>query len=304
MPTFEAAFAAAPSRCDACPVRDSSLWAHLGAREFRDLMGHRSEARFRPGQALFLEGHPCHGLHCVSEGLLALRKSDDAGNSVILRLVQPGETLGYPAFFGRMTYIASAEVLREARVCFFPVRSVQEILERSPSLRDGFLHLLAEELRGFGEARLRDATLPLARRLADLLLELLPTCGERPGDGRGARLTLPISRRDLAAMLGVRPETVARAVKQFGDAGLAEFDGREVAVPDLGRLKRAARGGRRRGPRPHSDRASVTPKRNPSPRDRAATASAREEPCATRPAAAAPSGCESSCPTLRAGWGS
>jgi CRP-like cAMP-binding protein len=228
-----------PPACEACPVMASSIWGPLSARDHRELMAQRSQARFRSGQTLFFEGHPCHGLHCVAGGLLALRKADDSGNSVILRLVHPGETLGYPAFFGRMTYTASAEVLREARVCFFPVRAVQELLERSATLRGGFLHLLAEELRSYGEARLRHATQPLARRLGELLLELLPTCGERLGGG--ARLSLPLSRRDLAAMLGVRPETVARAVKLFCEQGLASFEGREVRIPDLARLRREGR---------------------------------------------------------------
>lgn len=231
---------AAPPDCAACPWREGSMWAHLEDRDRQRLMEYRVETRFRAGQALFHESHPCHGLHCIADGLLALRKTDDAGNSVILRLAHAGETLGYPAFFGRMEYTATAEVLREARVCFFPARSVQEVLERNAGLRDGFLHLLAEELRGYGDARLRHATLTLARRLADLLFSLLPTCGEKLPGG-GARLTLPISRKDLAAMLGVRPETVARALKHFGERGWAEFEGREVAVPDLGRLRREAR---------------------------------------------------------------
>lgn len=230
----------APNDCETCPWREGSMWAHLEARDRALLMEYRVETRTRAGQALFHEAHPCHGLHCISDGLLALRKADDAGNSVILRLAHAGETLGYPAFFGRMEYTATAEVLREARVCFFPARAVQEVLARTPALRDGFLHLLAEELRSYGEARLRHATLPLARRLADLLFSLLPTCGETLDDG-GAKLRLPISRKDLAAMLGVRPETVARALKLYGEMGWAEFDGRDVAVPDLGKLKREAK---------------------------------------------------------------
>lgn len=227
--------------CRHCHLFPASCWNVLDSGDHGLLDTYRVESRLSPGQVLFEEHAPCHGLHCVESGLLALRKSDEHGNGVILRLAHPGETLGFPAFFGRMAYTASAEALRETRICFFPARLVQDILARNPSLRDEFCRLLAQELVQYGEARLRVATRTLERRLQDLLLQLLPGCGEVGPCGTRARLELPLSRRDLAAMLGVRPETVARAARQLGELGLARFEGRQVDIPDLRRLRRESR---------------------------------------------------------------
>lgn len=227
--------------CRQCRLFPASCWSVLDEREHSLLDGYRVESQLAAGQVLFHERHPCHGLHCIESGLLALRKSDKLGNSVILRLAHPGETLGFPAYFGRMDYTASAEALRESRTCFFPARLVQEILGRNPSLREEFCRLLAQELFDYGEARLRVATRTLELRLQDLLLQLLPGCGEVEESGNRARLELPLSRRDLAAMLGVRPETVARAVRQLGEQNLARFNGREIEIPDLRRLRREVR---------------------------------------------------------------
>jgi CRP-like cAMP-binding protein len=205
------------------------------------LDGYRVESLLAVGQHLFHEHHPCHGLHCIESGLLALRKVDGLGNSVILRLAHPGETLGFPAYFGRMDYTASAEALRESRVCFFPARLVQEILARNTGLHEEFSRMLAQELFDYGEARLRMATRTLEWRLQELLLQLLPGCGHVDDSGNQAVLELPLSRRDLAAMLGVRPETVARAVRQLGEQGLATFRGRAITIPDLRRLRKEIR---------------------------------------------------------------
>jgi CRP/FNR family transcriptional regulator len=213
----------------------------LDDRDQRLLEEFRTDLILAPGQILFHEHHPCHGLHCIESGLLALRKSDKQGNSVILRLAHPGETLGFPAYFGGMDYTAGAEALRQSRACFFPARLLDEILTRNPELRAEFSRLLALELRSYGEARLRMATRTLEWRLLDLLLQLLPGCGLVEGDGNLARLDLPLSRRDLAAMLGVRPETVARALRQLGALDLARFNGRAVTIPDLRRLRRELR---------------------------------------------------------------
>jgi CRP/FNR family transcriptional regulator len=227
--------------CGHCGRFPASCWSVLGPAELRLLNEYRVDLRLAPGQVLFHEHAPCHGLHCVESGLLALRKADEQGNSVILRLSHPGETLGFPAFFGRMDYIASAEALRESRLCFFPARAVQDVMQRNHGLRDEFLRLLAQELRHYGDARLKVATRPLESRLLDLLLQLLPGCGRLDEVANQAWLDLPLSRRDLAAMLGVRPETIARAVRQVGELDLARVRGREVHIPDLRRLRRDAR---------------------------------------------------------------
>jgi len=205
------------------------------------LEDYRTEIQLAPGQVLFHEEAACHGLHCVASGLLALRKSDGVGNSVILRLANPGEVLGFPAYCGHMDYTASAEALQDSRVCFFPSRLLDGLVERNPDLRSEFARLLALELKGYGEARLQMATRTVERRLLDLLAQLLPTCGRLDAEGVGATLDLPLARRDLAAMLGVRPETVARSLRQLAGQGLAHFNGREVRIPDLRRLKRETR---------------------------------------------------------------
>jgi len=227
--------------CGECRFFAGSCWRLLDERDRRLLEGRRSDLVLSPGQVLFQERHPCHGLHCIASGLLALRKSDGQGNSVILRLAHPGEVLGFPAFCGRMDYTASAEALGESRICFFPLRLVEELLARNPELHAELARLLALELRGYGEARLQMATLTVERRFLDLLIRLLPECGREDESTFGARLRLPLSRRDLAAMLGVRPETVARAVRHVAEQGLALIEGREVHIPDLRRLRRELR---------------------------------------------------------------
>ncbi len=39
-------------------------------------------------------------------------------------------------------------------------------------------------------------------------------------------------------MIGIRPETMSRAIKQLEEDGVAYFSGRSVQVPDLKRLLR------------------------------------------------------------------
>ncbi len=47
-----------------------------------------------------------------------------------------------------------------------------------------------------------------------------------------------LARQDLAAMIGIRPETMSRAVKQLEEDGVADFSGRSMRVPGVKRLLR------------------------------------------------------------------
>ncbi len=46
-------------------------------------------------------------------------------------------------------------------------------------------------------------------------------------------LDLPLSRQDMAAMIGIRPESMSRTIRSFEDDKVAIFSGRQVHVPSL-----------------------------------------------------------------------
>ena len=81
--------------------------------ELRRLNGATACNTYRTGQTVLYQGNPCLGIYCIMEGTVALRKTDVAGNSTILRLAKAGQTVGYRAFFARSPYQASAEAITD-----------------------------------------------------------------------------------------------------------------------------------------------------------------------------------------------
>ncbi len=85
------------------------------------------------------------------------------------------------------------------------------------------------------DEKLESASRSVRERVARLVLLLADRYGvEVPG--QGFALELPLARQDMAAMLGVRAESVARAVRALEDDGVASFDGRAVTIPCIERL--------------------------------------------------------------------
>ncbi len=221
--------------CFACPTRERTEWCALSERDLK-LVGEVKAARnYMPGDVLYHQGDASAGVYCVQSGLVGLRKVDHDGNSVLIRLAHPGDTVGYRSFLAGEVHHLSAEVLKPAALCFIERAMVQRMLAANPALGLRFLKRMAHDLDEAEDKFLESTNSDIRVRLAHLLFVLKDRFTVEAGNGK-LTLELPLSRQDMAAMIGVRPETMSRAIRKFEDDGLAFFSGRIVRVPDMAAL--------------------------------------------------------------------
>ena len=218
--------------CFNCQWRPRSEWSILDDEDVRLLDAQKKTSSYQPGQTVFHQGDTCTGVYCILNGAVAVRKTDAQGNTMLLRLHNEGETIGYRDFFSEGVFTTSAEVLEPTRICFIRSDAVRKLLERNPALGLNFLRQVAGELEATEDSLLRTTSLPVRTRMAHLLLALKERFADADGDG-GLKLHLPLSRHDIADILGTRPETVARTIQGLESDGIAVFSGRTVAIPDL-----------------------------------------------------------------------
>jgi CRP/FNR family transcriptional regulator len=72
-------------------------------------------------------------------------------------------------------------------------------------------------------------------RTAHLLLMLKDRFATVTEDG-SLSFELPLSRKDMASIVGTRPETIARTIRSLEADGVTRFSGRRVTVHDLDAL--------------------------------------------------------------------
>ena len=221
--------------CFACQTRERSEWCTLVPEEVQKLNEAKACNTYRTGQMVFYQGNPCLGIYCIAEGTVALRKTDSAGNSVIVRLAKAGQAIGYRAFFARSPYEASAEAVTDSTICFIDKTAMRRLLEQNPSIGHNFLTRLAQDLEESEQARLEAGTLSVRARLAHLLLVLKDSYGRVDDDGN-IIIELPLARQDMAAMIGARPESTSRAIKALQSDRVVRFEGGDAIVDDLDRL--------------------------------------------------------------------
>lgn len=221
--------------CFNCQGRERSEWCSLGREDVSLLNEIKICNNYQPSQVIFYQGNPCLGIHCIEEGTVAIRRTNADGNSMIVRLTHAGQTLGYRSYFSGEPYAATAEVLSPARICFLDRMGVKRLLEHNPVLGHNFLRRLATDLRDAEESRLQASTLPVRARVAHLVLTLKDRFSTVDDEGQ-ITIELPLSRQDIASMVGTRPETIARTIRALENDSVAHFSGRQVVVPDLDAL--------------------------------------------------------------------
>ncbi len=233
MPTHQAQ--STGPNCFTCQVRERTEWCVLEESELKLINDGKISKNYLPGETVFFDGDPSLGIYCIESGLVGVRKSDVDGNSVLLFLAAPGDTVGYRSLLAGEDHKTSAEVLEPSTICFVDQSTVRKLLAHNPSLGLRFLRRASKDLGDADERILHNVSLSVRARFAHLLMVLIDRHGAKAEDG-SLILKLPLSRQDLAAMIGTSPESMSRTIRKFEDEGVAQFTGRTVQVPKINNL--------------------------------------------------------------------
>lgn len=214
-----------------CLFRASAEWCDLDEVDLTTVEETAICSQYDTGDIIFYEGDAVEGVYFVKSGLVGVRKADLEGNSTLLKVAKPGDTLGYRPIAAGQPHRASAEVLKPSIICFIDKETVQRMIQGNPALGLNFLKRAAKEL-GDAEERFHESvTLTTRARFAHLLIIMQQQFGH-PADDGSQQLTLPLSRSDLAAMLGVRRESISRVIHELESMGITRITEREVVIPD------------------------------------------------------------------------
>lgn len=223
--------------CSACPVRDSAACAALDPAE-REELARLGRARvYARGETVFAAGADLDACATLTSGLLKISHIDDEGGERILSLIHPA------GFVGEMfAPVAHHDIvaLTESRLCLFPRRDYEAAIARFPALALALLRRSAIDLFDARSQIALDARRTAAAKLATLLLALARAASHSPCHAAGT-FDLPLTRGEMAGVLGLTIETVSRQLGRFEKEGLIARSGaRGLRLRDAARLEALA----------------------------------------------------------------
>jgi CRP/FNR family transcriptional regulator len=225
-----------PSRCRDCDVRGTSICSSLSVSGLDDLSRMGRIVHVQAGQTLLWQGDEADLVGNVLDGILKLSTMTGDGREQIVGLLFPSDFLGRP--FGD-TQQQSITALTAATVCVFRRGAFDTFSGTHDGVERALLDRTLQELDRARRWMLLLGRMSAVERVASLVIELI----QRVGGPDGAPILLPLSRQQMADLLGLTIETVSRSMTKFERAGLIELPGgRRIALRDERELRRIAAG--------------------------------------------------------------
>ncbi|WP_324827922.1 Crp/Fnr family transcriptional regulator [Qipengyuania zhejiangensis] len=228
--------------CQACAIRNRAICSELDDKEIGVLNQLGRRRVLVPGEQLLWEGDEAVLVANVIDGVLKLSTQTVDGKEQILGLVYPSDFLGRP--FGQTTPYG-VEALTEANVCVFERRDFDRFAREHPRLEHKLLERTLAELDRTRRWMLLLGRMNAEQKLATFLLEMASRLGEtgwKEGNGATGRIIdLPLSRQQIADVLGLTIETVSRQLTKLKKDGLIDLPSRrEIAILQPAELEHRA----------------------------------------------------------------
>ncbi|WP_220815749.1 Crp/Fnr family transcriptional regulator [Pseudomonas paralcaligenes] len=221
--------------CGECRQLLSSvpLFADLPAELMAALTASATCLRAEAGELLFREGEAAEHFLLVRQGCVEMMRFTSEGEERVFHLFRDGQLIAEAAMFmphGR--YPMNARAQCDSAFYRLGRAALRKACESHPPLAMRMLESLSLRLyRQVNEVDWLTAS-SASQRLAAYLLGL----HRRQGDN----LSLPISQRQLATHLGIRPESLSRLLSDWQQAGRVRGRLRQWVVCDLPYLQQLA----------------------------------------------------------------
>lgn len=185
-------------------IRDLAPFSGLSREQLLRLLAGARLEEYAPATALFDRHEMPRYLHVLLAGKVKLWIHHQGNTRVLHDVLAPGEIFLLPAVITDMPYPLGAAAINSIQVLLLPAERVRKTITASNRLATFFLDQLSSRYQADQQKCLEMRTLNTAQRLARFLLRL-----ER--EQNQDMITLPYSKRLLAAQLHMTPESLSRA---------------------------------------------------------------------------------------------
>ena len=213
-------------------LRSCQLFTGLPTADLENIAAVTVIKSLEKNQYLFHESEPARGFYVVQRGAVNVHRVNAMGKEQVIHVFRAGESFAEATLATDAGYPADARALEATQVLLVQKNGILALLKRQPELALRMLGSMSAHLRVL-VGQLEDLTLKnVETRLANWLMKRCPD----PASVKPVQIKLTMTKRVLAAELGIVSETFSRTLAKLREQKLLMVKGNTVLVLSPRRL--------------------------------------------------------------------
>ena len=192
------------------------------------------------GDVVYQAGERFGNLYILNSGFFKIVNMSADGREQVVGLKFRGDWLGFDGIAANQ-YSCDAVAMDTGEVWVVSYQSLLAACLAEPALLQVFHTAMSREIAHDRDSLMSVCTLPADARVADFLRYWAESLADR--GMRTDQITLRMTRAEIGNHLGMKLETVSRALSRLARDGVIAFCGtgrRDIRIPDAGALGHAA----------------------------------------------------------------
>jgi CRP/FNR family transcriptional regulator len=194
-----------------------------------------SEKSYEKGSIIFGEGDPGRYLYFVERGKVKVFRTYEDGKEHIVHILGDGDIFGEASLFNDIDYPASASSYEDSSIGTIRNSDIEKLIRENPELSLRLIKLMSRKLV-FAQQKIRDLTFnDVFSRTASQIFKLSGDYGKK--SNRGIIVDVPVTRQELADMVGTTRETVSRVISRLKKDESIDEENDRLLIINEGRLR-------------------------------------------------------------------
>jgi CRP/FNR family transcriptional regulator len=204
---------------------------HLAPMICDKLYNSKKEAKFKQGDTLVEEGKNIDRFLYIKEGLIKVSQMTDKNENRIISIARPHDNITLLSFFSSEKYLYTITALEDSVACSFPYQLMLDVIKSEKEFAFGILNMISfassKVINNFVKLSSRN----LRGRIAFIILDFADNIYKTDS------FDLPLSRKEIAELIGMTVENVIRILSEFKKDGIINIDGKSIDIVDRQKLQ-------------------------------------------------------------------
>ena len=223
--------------CLTCNLCSEGFFCRLPKADLEAFQKIKFTLSYPAGATLFSEGQTCRGIYILCKGRVKLSTTSNQGQTLILKIAQPGEVLGLNTTVSGLQHEMTAETGQPCQLNFVKREEFLKFLkEHNEANMRAAIQLSHDCQQAYQHIRsfvMRSAP----QRIARLILDW---SHEDAGVAKATGIKVALTHEEIGQIIGMSRETVTRTLADFRKQGIAELHGSTLLIQNPPALQKLA----------------------------------------------------------------